>query len=158
MKVKKKDIKEQTVEKPKKSNPVAAFFWTNKRRRAKNIYFLLTAVLLVVALGLGYVNSLLNAITYEKDNKGETVSVPKDDIVDDEEIIKVHVHTENPGKALEEGLKYGQFLTVKVENMKEQHRLAGEKKKENDLNKNQEVFEKNLKKKSDMLLWQQARD
>ena len=86
MKVKKKDIKEQTVEKPKKSNPVAAFFWTNKRRRAKNIYFLLTAVLLVVALGLGYVNSLLNAITYEKDNKGETVSVPKDDIVDDEEI------------------------------------------------------------------------
>lgn len=86
MKVKKKDIKEQTVEKPKKSNPVAAFFWTNKRRRAKNIYFLLTAVLLVVALGLGYVNSLLNAITYEKDNKGETVSVPKDDIVDDEEV------------------------------------------------------------------------
>ena len=86
MKVKTKDIKEQKTQKPKKSNPVAAFFWTNKRRRAKNIYFLLTAVLLVVALGLGYVNSLLNAITYEKDNKGETVSVPKDDIVDDEEV------------------------------------------------------------------------
>ena len=86
MKVKTKDIKEQKAQKPKKSNPVAAFFWTNKRRRAKNIYFLLTAVLLVVALGLGYVNSLLNAITYEKDNKGETVSVPKDDIVDDEEV------------------------------------------------------------------------
>ena len=84
--MKTKDIKEQKTQKPKKSNPVAAFFWTNKRRRAKNIYFLLTAVLLVVALGLGYVNSLLNAITYEKDNKGETVSVPKDDIVDDEEI------------------------------------------------------------------------
>ena len=63
-------------------------------------------------------------------------------VVDDEEIIKVHVHTENPGKALEEGLKYGQFLTVKVENMKEQHRLAGEKKKENELKKNSEVFEK----------------
>ena len=86
MKVKTKEIKEQKVKKAKKSNPVAAFFWTNKRRRAKNIYFLLTAVLLVVALGLGYVNSLLNAITYEKDNKGETVSVPKDDIVDDEEV------------------------------------------------------------------------
>lgn len=84
--MKTKDIKEQKTQKPKKSNPVAAFFWTNKRRRAKNIYFLLTAVLLVVALGLGYVNSLLNAITYEKDNKGETVSVPKDDIVDDEEV------------------------------------------------------------------------
>ena len=48
-------------------------------------------------------------------------------VVDDEDIIKVHVHTENPGKALEEGIKYGQFLTVKVENMKEQHRVAAEK-------------------------------
>ncbi len=51
-------------------------------------------------------------------------------VVDDDEIIKVHVHTENPGRALEEGLKYGQFLTVKVENMKEQHRQAGEKQRE----------------------------
>ena len=70
----------------KKSNPIAAFFWTNKRRRAKNIYFLLTAFLLVIAMGLGYVNTLLNGITYEKDNKGQTVSVPKDNIVDDEEV------------------------------------------------------------------------
>ena len=50
-------------------------------------------------------------------------------VVDDEDIIKVHVHTENPGKTLEEGIKYGQFLTVKVENMKEQHRVAAEKQK-----------------------------
>ncbi len=47
-------------------------------------------------------------------------------VVDDEEIIKVHVHTEEPGNALQEGLKFGQLLTVKVENMKEQHRLAVE--------------------------------
>lgn len=47
-------------------------------------------------------------------------------VVDDEEIIKVHVHTENPGIALQEGLKYGQLLTVKIENMKEQHRKAAE--------------------------------
>lgn len=47
-------------------------------------------------------------------------------VVDDDEIIKIHVHTENPGKALEEGLKYGEFLTVKIENMKEQHRKAAE--------------------------------
>ena len=65
-------------------------------------------------------------------------------VVDDEEIIKVHVHTENPGKALEEGLRYGQFLTVKVENMKEQHRKAAEAKQEK-LSKsiqNSEVFER----------------
>ncbi len=47
-------------------------------------------------------------------------------VVDDEEIIKVHVHTENPGNALQEGLKYGQLLTVKIENMKEQNRKASE--------------------------------
>jgi len=42
-------------------------------------------------------------------------------LVDDEEIIKVHVHTNHPGKAMEEALKYGSFATVKVENMKLQH-------------------------------------
>lgn len=47
-------------------------------------------------------------------------------VVDDEEIIKVHVHTEAPGNALEAGLAYGQLLTVKIENMKEQHRKAAE--------------------------------
>ncbi len=47
-------------------------------------------------------------------------------VVDDEEIIKVHVHTENPGNALQSGLEYGQLLKVKVENMKEQHRKAAE--------------------------------
>lgn len=47
-------------------------------------------------------------------------------VVDDEEIIKVHVHTENPGNALQEALTFGQLLTVKIENMKEQHRKAAE--------------------------------
>ena len=48
-------------------------------------------------------------------------------VADDEDIIKVHVHTEHPGKALEEALTFGQLLTVKIENMKEQHRKAAEK-------------------------------
>ena len=42
-------------------------------------------------------------------------------VVDDEEIIKVHVHSNNPGKAIEEGLKFGELITVKIENMREQH-------------------------------------
>ncbi len=46
-------------------------------------------------------------------------------VVDDDEIIKVHVHTNDPGKALSEGVKYGQFETVKVENMRIQHANAG---------------------------------
>ena len=50
-------------------------------------------------------------------------------VVDDDEIIKVHVHTENPGNALEAALVFGQLLTVKIDNMKEQHRKAAEKEK-----------------------------
>ena len=42
-------------------------------------------------------------------------------LVDDDEIIKVHVHTNHPGKAMEEALTYGSFVTVKVENMRLQH-------------------------------------
>lgn len=41
--------------------------------------------------------------------------------VDDDSIIKIHVHTNNPGDALQAGLKYGQLINIKIENMKEQH-------------------------------------
>ncbi len=41
--------------------------------------------------------------------------------VDDDEIIKVHVHTNQPGVVLTEALTYGQFVTVKIENMRLQH-------------------------------------
>ena len=47
-------------------------------------------------------------------------------VVDDEEIIKVHVHTEQPGVALTKALEFGSLLTVKIENMKEQHKKAAE--------------------------------
>ena len=65
----------------KKGNPISRFFWTNKRRRAKNIFFLLMLFVIVVAVGIGYVNSKLNHITY--DNEQETSSA--DVIYDDEE-------------------------------------------------------------------------
>ena len=42
-------------------------------------------------------------------------------VVDDENVIKVHVHTDAPDRALGEGLKYGALISVKVENMREQH-------------------------------------
>ncbi len=42
-------------------------------------------------------------------------------VVEDEDIVKVHVHTDAPNRALEEGLKFGPLLTVKIENMREQH-------------------------------------
>ncbi len=42
-------------------------------------------------------------------------------LVDDEEIIKVHVHTNDPGLALQAALQYGSFVTTKIENMRLQH-------------------------------------
>ncbi len=45
-------------------------------------------------------------------------------VVDDEEIIKVHVHTDHPGNAFEEGLTFGQLTSMKVENMRDQHERA----------------------------------
>lgn len=42
-------------------------------------------------------------------------------VVEDDDIVKVHVHTDQPNKVLEEGLKFGPLLTIKIENMREQH-------------------------------------
>jgi dihydroxyacetone kinase-like predicted kinase len=41
-------------------------------------------------------------------------------VVDDDEIIKVHVHTDNPGSAMQEALGHGMLTSIKVENMREQ--------------------------------------
>ncbi len=45
-------------------------------------------------------------------------------VVDDEEIIKVHVHNNCPGVVLTEALTYGSLVTVKIENMRLQHTEA----------------------------------
>ncbi len=52
-------------------------------------------------------------------------------VVDDEEVIKVHVHTDTPDRALGEGLKFGSLLTVKIENMREQHAKKAQEDAEN---------------------------
>ena len=43
-------------------------------------------------------------------------------VVADEDIIKVHVHTNHPGKAIEKGLTYGELTNMKIDNMREEHR------------------------------------
>ena len=56
------------------------------------------------------------------DRRGDSIVV-----VDDDEIIKVHVHTNDPGVVLTEALTYGSLLAIKIENMREQHsEFAGE--------------------------------
>lgn len=49
---------------------------------------------------------------------------PKGDcmiVIDDDDIVKVHIHTNNPGFVLEQAIKIGELVNIKIENMKEQH-------------------------------------
>ena len=48
-------------------------------------------------------------------------------VVDDEEVVKVHVHTEDPGLVMQEGLKYGRLVKVKIDNMRLQNEGVAEK-------------------------------
>lgn len=45
-------------------------------------------------------------------------------VVDDEQIIKVHVHTDHPGNAIERAITFGQLINLKIENMRDQHERA----------------------------------
>ncbi|MBO4467665.1 MAG: DAK2 domain-containing protein [Clostridia bacterium] len=45
-------------------------------------------------------------------------------VVDDDEIIKVHVHTDHPGNAIENALTFGGLVHLKIENMRDQHERA----------------------------------
>ena len=42
-------------------------------------------------------------------------------VIEDDGLVKVHVHTNNPGKAIEKALQFGQLLNIKIDNMKAQH-------------------------------------
>ena len=45
-------------------------------------------------------------------------------VVDDDSIIKVHVHSNCPGNVIQSALKYGQLINIKIDNMRYQHRNA----------------------------------
>lgn len=73
---------------------------------------------------------------------------PKGDcmlVIDDEDIVKVHIHTNHPGFVMEEALKLGQLINIKVDNMRYQHseniRSAEEEKAESDSETAQEPVE-----------------
>ncbi|WP_242219547.1 DAK2 domain-containing protein [Bacillus cereus group sp. BfR-BA-01380] len=53
----------------------------------------------------------------------EEISVYGDSllVVSDDEIVKVHIHAEHPGDAMNYGQRYGSLIKIKVENMREQH-------------------------------------
>ena len=42
-------------------------------------------------------------------------------VIDDEDIVKVHIHTNHPGFVIEQALKLGELINIKIDNMKYQH-------------------------------------
>jgi uncharacterized protein len=42
-------------------------------------------------------------------------------VIADDELVKVHIHTEQPGEVLTYGQKYGSLINIKIENMRQQH-------------------------------------
>ncbi|SHJ04620.1 hypothetical protein SAMN02745176_02211 [Lutispora thermophila DSM 19022] len=60
-------------------------------------------------------------------------------VVGDENLIKVHIHTNNPGTVIEEALRFGYLSKIKIDNMREQHQellLNEEERKTNEELKN----------------------
>lgn len=53
-------------------------------------------------------------------------------VINDDEIVKVHVHSEHPGDVFNYGQQYGELIKLKVENMREQHRNVVNKEKANE--------------------------
>ena len=50
-------------------------------------------------------------------------------VVEDDDIIKVHIHTDSPGVVISEALKIGSLINIKIDNMRYQNELLEEKKK-----------------------------
>ena len=46
-------------------------------------------------------------------------------VIDDDDVVKVHIHTNNPGFVIEEALKVGELINIKIDNMKYQHDEGG---------------------------------
>ncbi len=74
-------------------------------------------------------NKNVNVLSFKKaiETTGDSMLV-----IDDDEIVKVHIHTNNPGHVLECAIKLGAMINIKIDNMKHQHQslIKQEEKKE----------------------------
>lgn len=76
----------------------------------------------------GYCTEIM--VRFEKDKEPFDENVFRDElsvlgdsllVISDDEIAKVHIHSETPGEVLTIGQKYGSLVKIKVDNMREQH-------------------------------------
>ena len=67
---------------------------------------------------------LINKEDDRQPNQFTAAIKPKGDcmlVIDDEDIVKVHIHTNHPGFVIEQALKLGELTNIKIDNMKYQH-------------------------------------
>lgn len=65
-------------------------------------------------------------------------------VIDDDEIVKVHIHTNHPGFVLEQALKLGELTSIKIDNMKYQHNeiVNGSQKEDEEFSDNETELKK----------------
>ena len=85
------------TEQKEKGNPIGRFFWTNKRRRAKNVYFLLMVTVVVFAVGIAYVSAKLTQITYEEKEDPQQPDVTYQDVIYDEDEYEIMQSIDSAG-------------------------------------------------------------
>ncbi|RPF56035.1 DAK2 domain-containing protein [Aquisalibacillus elongatus] len=68
-------------------------------------------------------NEKTNENPFDEDQYREELSEHGDSllVVSDDEVVKVHIHTEYPGEVMTIGQRYGSLINIKIENMREQH-------------------------------------
>jgi len=74
-------------------------------------------------------NDGVNVLSFKQaiESKGDCMLV-----IDDDDIVKVHIHTNHPGYVLEQAVKMGAMINIKIDNMKHQHQsiISSEDKQE----------------------------
>ncbi|SDW03760.1 hypothetical protein SAMN05421781_0217 [Marinococcus luteus] len=82
------------------------------------------------AITYGYCTEVMvrfadNESSFQEEAFREELSAHGDSllVVCDEELLKVHIHAEEPGKILEKSQRYGELIHIKIENMREQNRV-----------------------------------
>lgn len=82
--------KKSEKKKDKKVNPVAAFLWKDKRRRAKNFYFMLVLFTVILAVGIGFVSEKLELMsTGDDDIEAVSPNIDHNQTIYDEEDLEI---------------------------------------------------------------------
>lgn len=84
-----KDKKAKKGKTEKKVNPIAAFLWKDKRRRAKNFYFMLVIITVLFAVGMGFLSGKLDLMSTGDDIQAATPSIDSTQVIYDDEELEI---------------------------------------------------------------------